>query len=119
VLDALSSLGEVAGRHIRAVDVTEAHADLQTRIENLEKSRERYLALLEKAQSVSDAASVEKELERITGQLELLKRQLEQTQSRIEFAELSVSFSRKARPGPVGWVLYALYSGVKWLFVWD
>ena len=119
VMDALPSLGEVAGRRVRAMDVTDAHADLATRIDNLQKSRERYMALLEKAQNVSDAAAVEREIERVTEQLELLQRQLETMEGRVQFAELSVSFSRKARPGPVGWVLYAVYSGVKWLFVWD
>src|SRR4051812_23508404 len=77
VMDGLPSLGEVAGRHVRATDVTEAHADLETRIENLQKTRERYLALLEKAENVTDAAAVEREIERVTGQLELLQRQLE------------------------------------------
>src|SRR4051812_15768660 len=38
VMDALPSLGEVAGRHLRALDVTDAHADLEARIDNLQKS---------------------------------------------------------------------------------
>ena len=119
VMDALPTLGEVARRHVRAIDVTDAHSDLEARIENLQKTRDRYLALLEKAENVQEAATVEHELERVTAQLEQLQRQLQSLEVKIEYAELSVSFSRKARPGPVGWVFYALYTGVKWLLVWD
>lgn len=119
MMDALPSLGEVAARHVRATDVTDARRDLQTRIETLEKTRLRYLALLEKAQSVADATAVERELERVTVQLELLRGQLEAMEGRIAYAELSLEFSRQVRPGPVGWLFYAVYSGVKWLLVRD
>jgi hypothetical protein len=30
-----------------------------------------------------------------------------------------VRFEQPTRPGPVGWIFYALYYGVKWLFVWE
>ena len=118
VMAALPALGEVADRHVRAQDMTEAHRDLEVRIDNLRRTRDRYLALLERAANVGEATAVEHELERITAQLELLEAQLERLQSRVQMAELSVEFSRKLRPGPVGWVFYGLFSAVKWLVVW-
>jgi hypothetical protein len=68
---------------------------------------------------VSEAALVERELERVTGQLEQLKGQLQALEQRVQYAALSVEFSRDMKPGPVGWIFYGLFSGVKWLFVWD
>jgi seryl-tRNA synthetase len=119
MLDELPKLGEVAQRRVNAVDMGEAHRDLRLRIDGLRRTRDRYLALLDRAQSVSDAAAVEKEIERVTAQLEQLEAQLAAMEKRIQFSSLAVGFSRKLRPGPVGWVFYALYSGMKWLLVWD
>src|ERR1041384_3680841 len=114
VLAALPSLGEVAERRIRASDVTDAHRDLLVRIDNLRRTRDRYLALLDQAENVSEATGVEKELERVTALLEVLEAQQKALEQRVEFASLSVEFSRKVRPGPIGWVFYGLYAAVKW-----
>jgi len=119
VLAALPSLGEVAERRVRAEDTTDAHRDLQVRIDNLRKTRDRYLSLLDKAAGVSEATAVEHELERVTVQLELLEAKLQAMEGRIQYAQLSLEFSRKVRPGPVGWVFYAMYSAAKWLLVWN
>jgi hypothetical protein len=119
VMAELPRLGEVASRRVLAVDVGEQHRDLQLRIDSLRRSRDRYLALLDRAQNVSEATGVEKEIERVTGELEKLEAKLAAMEKRIEFSSLSVDFYRNVRPGPVGWVFYAVYSGVKWLFVWD
>lgn len=119
VLDELPRLGEVAARHVHATDVGDAHRDLRIRLDSLRRTRERYLALLDKAQTVADAAAVERELERVTTQLEELEAQLAAMEKRIAFSSLALDFARKVRPGPIGWVFYGLYSGVKWLFVWD
>ena len=119
VLGALASLGEVAERRVHASDVTDVHRDLEVRIDNLRRTRDRYLELLGQAENVTEATGVEKELERVTAQLESLEAQQKALEQRVEFAALSVEFSRKVRPGPVGWVFYGIYSAVKWAFVWD
>lgn len=119
MLAELPKLGEVASRHVRAVDMGDAHRDLKLRIDSLRRTRDRYLALLDRAENVSDATGVEKEIERVTAELERLEGQLAAMEKRIQFSSLALDFSRTVRPGPVGWVFYALYSGVKWLFVWD
>jgi hypothetical protein len=38
---------------------------------------------------------------------------------RVQDASVRLDFSRELRPGPVGYVFYAVYTGVKWLFVRD
>jgi hypothetical protein len=119
VMAELPKLGDVASRRVRAVDMGEAHRDLKVRIDNLRRTRDRYLALLDRAGNVSEATGVEREIERVTAELEKLEAQLAAMEKRIQFSSLALDFSRTVRPGPVGWVFYALYSGVKWLFVWD
>jgi hypothetical protein len=115
----LPSLGKVTERHFAARDVTAAHRDLRVRIDNLKRERERYLLLLERAENVTDATSVEREVERLTSQLELLEAQLQAMGDRVQDASVRLDFSRELRPGPVGYVFYAVYTGVKWLFVRD
>jgi seryl-tRNA synthetase len=115
----LPSLGKVTERRFAARDVTAAHRDLRVRIDNLKRERDRYLALLERAENIPDATGVEREVERLTSQLELLEAQLQAMGDRVHDAALHLDFSRELRPGPIGYVFYAVYSGVKWLFVRD
>jgi predicted nuclease with TOPRIM domain len=99
--------------------VTEAHQDLKVRLANLERVRERYLELLQRAVTVEDTLRVEKELERVTAEYESLKARLESLDNQVTLATVSLEFRRPVRPGPVGWVFYGLGKAVKWLFVWD
>ncbi|MCA1826783.1 MAG: DUF4349 domain-containing protein [Myxococcales bacterium] len=119
VLVELPKLGEVASRRVHAVEMGDAHRDLRLRIDSLRRTRDRYLELLGRAENVSEATGVEREIERVTSELERLEAQLAAMEKRIQFSALALDFSRKVRPGPVGWVFYGLYSGLKWLLVWD
>lgn len=118
-LGALSALGRVDHRDVRARDVTEARADLELRLANHRRARDRYLELLARASTAAEALAVEKELERITLEIERLQAALQQMGQLVQLAAVDVQFSRPVSPGPLGWVFYGLYSGVKWLFVWD
>jgi hypothetical protein len=118
-LEELGKLGKVAKRDVRGEDVTEEYLDLRIRLDNLEKARLRYLDLLNKAQNVGETLAVEKELERITVDIERLKGRLGYLERVVRYSTIQVLFERPTNPGPVGWVFYILYHGVKWLFVWD
>ncbi len=102
---------------VRGEDVTEEYLDLRIRLDNLEKARLRYLDLLNKAQNVGETLAVEKELERITMEIERLKGRIGYLERVVRFSTIQVVFERPTNPGPVGWVFYILYHGVKWLFV--
>ena len=39
--------------------------------------------------------------------------------NQLTFATIAISLEESVTPGPVGWVFYGVYTGVKWLFVWD
>jgi hypothetical protein len=115
------TLGKIENESKTGTDITDQYRDNVLRLEGLKNVRNRYFALLEKANTVNDILSIEKELERINLEIERLE-------GRVKYAELSVTYSNitvrfkeksKVKPGPIGWVFYGLYSGVKWLFVWD
>ncbi|MFP2931600.1 DUF4349 domain-containing protein [Pyxidicoccus sp. 3LG] len=118
-LAAVPTLGTVERQTVTAEDVTEAHQDLKVRLANLERIRERYLELLQRAVTVEDTLKVERELERVTAEYESLKARLEGLEGQVALATVSLRFERPVRPGPVGWVFYGLGKAVKWLFVWD
>lgn len=118
-LTGLAALGKVEHRDVRTEDVTEARRDLVLRLDNLQRTRRRYLELLEKAETVEATLAVERELERLTLEVERLSAQLESVETRVELAAVNVSFAKPVRPGPIGWVFYGIYAGVKWLFVWS
>jgi hypothetical protein len=119
VMKEIAEIGDVDEREIVGVDVTEEFFDVQLRLENLENIRKRYTELLGKANAVGEALPVEKELERVTLEIELLKGRQQFLKSSVSFASLRVSFRREVWPGPIGWIFYGLYYGIKWLFVWD
>lgn len=127
-VESVSALGEVLERNITGSDITDQYRNNIIRLENLNRSRERFLELLEKAETVTDMLAIERELERINYEIDLFT-------GRIKFAEESVALSqvtvrltsqrlqpvarKKTRPGPVGYVFVGLYHAVRWLLIWD
>ncbi|MBX3721686.1 MAG: DUF4349 domain-containing protein [Turneriella sp.] len=124
--DFIKSLAAVKYENATAQDVTMQYTDLKIRLDVQMKMLVRYQDLLKKANSVKDAVEVERELSRITERVEQLKGQIRYYDSQIGFSTIVVNFqapytafSKETKPGPLGWVFYGLYVGVKWLFVWD
>lgn len=113
----VSNLGKASQKEIKSTDVTMQYTDLEIALENAQKARLRYLELLENAQNVSDMLAIEKELERINRDIDLLKSRLNGLNSRIQYAELVIYVQHKVKPGVLGYVGIGLYKSVKWLFV--
>lgn len=118
-LTAVGELGKVKHRDVTTVDVTANFVDLQIRIDNLKKVRVRLQELVDQGKNVQEILEVEKELARVTSQLESLEGQMRVLGNQTTFATVNVTFQERVRPGPIGWIFYGLYRGVKWLFVWD
>jgi hypothetical protein len=85
-------LGAVRSESLQVQDVTDQHRDLQIRLTNAEKARERILALLERAEAVEDVLQLERELQRLTVEVEQLSAQLAGLQLRIAMSFLQVTF---------------------------
>jgi chromosome segregation ATPase len=116
-LEDIEQLGKVTSKTVRAQDITTEYNDLEIALDNAEKSRIRYLELLQKAQNVNEMLQVERELERINRTIDRLKGQLQNYDSRIQFAEITVQIHKKVKPGVIGYVGVGLWKGVRWLFV--
>jgi outer membrane protein OmpA-like peptidoglycan-associated protein len=92
----LEGLGDVLDRQVDAQDVSEEVRDLRIRLRNATQMRERLEALLGQARSVEDSLAIERELERVTQSIELLRGQLEALQFRISYSTITVSFDTVA-----------------------
>lgn len=124
--DFIKTLAKVKYENVTAQDVTMQYTDLKIRLDVQTKMLARYHELLKRAANVKEAVEVERELSRITERVEQLKGQIRYYDSQIGYSTINVTFqepytafNKETKPGPLGWVFYGLYVGVKWLFVWD
>jgi hypothetical protein len=118
-LSSARPLGKIEYETKTGTDITDQYRDNIIRLDSLRTIRDRYLALLEKANTVNDILTIEKELERINTQIELLEGKIKYAELSVAYSNITVGFRERAKPGPVGWIFYGLYRGIKWLFVWD
>lgn len=116
-IEATGKLGTVDLREVTARDVTEEWVDTGIRIANARRLQERLRDLLARASSVEDVLAVEKELARVTTELETLEGRMRLLDNQVAFSSLDVRFREPVKPGPVGWVFVGVYRAVRWLFV--
>lgn len=88
---AISKTGDVLHRDIQAQDVTEEVVDLEIRIKNAHAMQDRLKALLQKA-AVKEAIEIEKELNRVTQELELLEGKIKVLKDKIAYSTITVAF---------------------------
>lgn len=113
----VSGLGKVRSKSFKGEDVTEQYVDVELRLENARKARDRYLELLKQAEDVQAALLVEKELERLNGEIELLEGKSNKLKHLSDMATISVDLNRREKLGPLGYVCVGTWKGVRWLFV--
>jgi hypothetical protein len=111
-------------RSVRGEDVTEEFVDLDARRRNLEASRARLLALLEKATDVAGAVEANKALTEVQGELERIAGKMKYLQRSATLSSVSVELTRDPSLVPqAGWHplrvakggLWALLGFAKWL----
>ena len=117
-LAATKTLGRIDRERRTGTDITDQYRDNVIRLDSLRNIRDRYLAILARANTVSEIISIERELERINTEIELLQGRIRHAEQSASYASITVRYSERTRPGPVGWVFYGLFHGIKWLFVW-
>ena len=116
-LEDIALLGEIQSKNIYTRDVTDQYVDLNIRLDNAEKSRQRYQELLKKATTVEEILKVEKELERLNEEIELLKSDIEDIDEQSDFSTITVNVEERVKVGPVGFIFKWTYKAVKWLFI--
>ena len=110
-MDSVAKMGRVEKRQISADDVTEQVVDLGARVATRRAIRDRLRSLLERASSIEDVITVERELARVQGELDALERRLEYLRGSSAMAEMSVDARKKRILGPLGWVV----AGAAWV----
>ncbi|MBI5517624.1 MAG: DUF4349 domain-containing protein [Deltaproteobacteria bacterium] len=85
-LGRVERLGEVLHRNVSADDVSEEYRDLEVRLQNLRAVRRRLEEFLTRAGTMQEALTVERELERVT-------REIDQLEGRLRFLGARVAFS--------------------------
>jgi Domain of unknown function (DUF4349) len=88
----IEKLGDVLHRDIKAEDVTDEFVDLEARIKNAHAMRDRLTELLQKAQ-VKEAIEIQKELGKVTEEIERMEGRMKLLKDQIAFSTIGVSFS--------------------------
>lgn len=94
----LEDLGEIKQRSMNGQDVTEEYIDVEARLKNLKLQEERYRAILQKASKVEDVLQVERELERVRGEVESLQNRLNYLNNQVTLSTIDVQMSE---PKPI------------------
>ncbi len=93
-LGKLDAYGKVLHKEKGTQDVTELYFDTEIRIKNLEAELETLRGLLRReGWKVSELLEIEREIRRLTDELELLKGQLTGLDRRVEFSQLDIEFA--------------------------
>ncbi len=98
-LAAIEKIGDVLHRDVTAEDVTDQYVDLEIRIKNARAMQTRLKQLLEKA-AVKEAIEIEKELARVTEELELMEGRLKLLKDKIAYSSITVVFEGRGATLP-------------------
>lgn len=93
-------LGEVVDRSVKAADVTEEMFDINLRIDNARKTRDRLLAHLDKSDKLEDTLKLEVEIRRLSGEIEQMEGRLRFMQSQIAMSTIRVELNTNS-PKPM------------------
>ena len=100
-LQALKSLdGEIQTSGVTAQDVTDQFVDLQARLTAKQAEEQRYVAILNRANTIDEILKVDASLGSVRTQIEQLTGQINSIKNRTEFSTISMSISTlTALPG--------------------
>ena len=113
----ISKTGKVNNKTVSGNDVTDQYYDLQIRLDNAYNARKRYTELFAKAETVEAALKIERELERLNGDIDSLEGKIKRINHLADYSTITVYIKEKTKPGILGYIGIGLYESVKWLFV--
>ena len=116
-LNDIAKLGKVESKSIIARDETDNYFDTKIRMENARKAREKYLDLMQKAVNVQDMVAIEKELDRLNGEIDQYEGQMKRIENNVSLSTITIYIHERKQPGPIGYIFVGIYKVVKFLFV--
>jgi hypothetical protein len=93
-LKMIEPAGDVVHREIKAEDVTDEFFDLEVRLRNARAMRDRLAKLLQQA-AVKEALDIEKELSRVTEEIERIEGKLKLFRHRVAYSTLNIAFQAR------------------------
>lgn len=127
---------QVLDENASGEDVSDQYVDLQSKLTNLEATRDRIKSFLDDAKSVDEALRINQELANIEAQIEQIKGQMNYLQDRSAFSTITVNFEPKLpelkpepTPTPTPWnpgqtledaqkTVVRVYQGIVELLIW-
>ena len=97
-LSELRQLGTEENFSFDGEDLTDVITDLDVRMNNLRNLQKRLTELLKTSQTVKDTLSIEKELSRITTELDLLISRQKQNRNRVDFISIDLTLILQHTP---------------------
>ena len=96
-LQSISTLGTVTSQSTSMQDVTDEYIDIESRLTALETEQETLLALLKKAENLTDTLEIQERLAEVRGRLESYKGQLKALESQVDYSKVTLSVTEVQR----------------------
>ncbi len=89
----VKSLGDVQRENVVGQDVTEEYVDLDSRLRNLMATEKQFLAILAKAEKITDILAVQRELSDVRSNIEVLQGRMKYLKTSADMSSLTVYLS--------------------------
>ncbi len=100
-LGKVAELGDIVHQAVTAEDVSEEYHDAEVRLQNLKATRQRLQDFLAKAPSVNDMLTLERELERVSMDIDRIEGRMRYLREHAAFSTLTVSLSGRPKSNPI------------------
>ncbi len=97
----LETFGEVLHRSISADDVSEEFHDMEVRLQNLRAVRQRLEQFLARAANMQEALTIERELERVTREIDTIEGRMRFLSARVAFSLVTVNVRERPSVEPL------------------
>jgi hypothetical protein len=94
----IETYGKVLNERSSSEDVTQQYIDLRARLENLKLQEQRLREILNMTKTVGEVLQVEKELERVRGDIESLQGQVNYIERNEELSSISIDLAKPPHP---------------------
>lgn len=99
-LTSVAELGTVTSQETSVQDVTDRYIDVKSRLAALETEQETLLALLKKAENLTEILEIQDRLASVRGSLESYKAQLQALDSQIDYSTVKMTVNEVERVTP-------------------
>jgi len=90
-MERIEALGKVRNRNVGSEDVSEQFIDLEARLKSTLREEQSLLSLLERANTVTEVLTIERELSRVRSDIERFQGRLNFLERRVDLATITVS----------------------------